>query len=493
MNRTSLDVRRSLDHPIIDGDGHLVECPPVLMDFLKQVGGPSLVRRYVEFMDQGAWGRWRDLSEAERRARGVMRRPFWAMPADTYDRATALLPNLLRRRLDEFGIDFQIVYPTIAIPFISGSVDAELRRGVCRALNLMYAEVFDGHRSRMAAAAVIPMHTPAEALDELDVAVGRLGLKATMIAGTVQRPLAIVADRVPELASYAFTIDPLALDSAYDYDPVWRRFVELKRVPASHNNAMGWGARRSSSSFVYNHIGHFAAAAEAFAKALVLGGVTRRFPGLKFAFLEGGVGWAANLFNDLCEHWEKRNLGALRAHLDPARVDRQRLRRLFEEHGDARYRAKAAEVEAGWDHALIPLGGDEPEPTDEFAASGIASKAGVACRFAENFYFGCEADDRMNAVAFQRRLHHGGTKLKAMLGSDVGHFDVTDMTAVIAEAHELVDDGLMSAEDFRDFTFTHVAEAHACMDLDFFVGTAVEDAVRSAGLGRGSVHAEAAK
>ena len=30
---------------------------------------------------------------------------------------------------------------------------------------------------------------------------------------------------------------------------------------------------------------------EAVCKALFMGGVTRRFPALKFAFLEGGVGW----------------------------------------------------------------------------------------------------------------------------------------------------------------------------------------------------------
>src|ERR1700683_2736065 len=34
---------------------------------------------------------------------------------------------------------------------------------------------------------------------------------------------------------------------------------------------------------------------------------TRRFPSLKFAFLEGGVGWGCSLYNDLIGHWAKRN------------------------------------------------------------------------------------------------------------------------------------------------------------------------------------------
>ena len=39
---------------------------------------------------------------------------------------------------------------------------------------------------------------------------------------------------------------------------------------------------------------------------------------MNFAFLEGGVAWAAALYSDLIGHWEKRNISALRAHLDPA-------------------------------------------------------------------------------------------------------------------------------------------------------------------------------
>jgi hypothetical protein len=37
-------------------------------------------------------------------------------------------------------------------------------------------------------------------------------------------------------------------------------------------------------------------------RAYNIGGVTRRFPQLNFGFLEGGVGWAVQLFGDLIEH-----------------------------------------------------------------------------------------------------------------------------------------------------------------------------------------------
>jgi hypothetical protein len=41
---------------------------------------------------------------------------------------------------------------------------------------------------------------------------------------------------------------------------------------------------------------------------MFLGGVTRRFPGLNMAFLEGSAGWACLLYGDLLGHWEKRSL-----------------------------------------------------------------------------------------------------------------------------------------------------------------------------------------
>ena len=61
-----------------------------------------------------------------------------------------------------------------------------------------------------------------------------------------------------------------------------------------------------------------------------------------------------------------------------------------------------------------------------------------------------------------------------MLGSDLGHFDVMDMRDMLAEAHELVEDGLISDADFRDFSFANCVRLHGGMNPDFFRGTAVE-------------------
>jgi len=63
------------------------------------------------------------------------------------------------------------------------------------------------------------------------------------------------------------------------------------------------------------------------------------------------------------------------------------------------------------------------------------------------------------------------------LGSDIGHWDVTDMTEVLEEAYELVEDELITPENLRAFLFENVVGLHAENNPDFFKGTRCEDAV----------------
>ena len=136
------------------------------------------------------------------------------------------------------------------------------------------------------------------------------------------------------------------VDSPYDYDPVWQKFVDLGIPVTSHSGSMGWPDRSLSSNFVGNHLGHFAQSHHTFARSLFLGGVTERFPTLNFGFLEGGVGWACNLYGDLFGHWEKRNRKFMDEHLKPTNLDTAEFRRLFEQYtaGNPRYAGKIDDI-----------------------------------------------------------------------------------------------------------------------------------------------------
>jgi hypothetical protein len=212
----------------------------------------------------------------------------------------------------------------------------------------------------------------------------------------------------------------------------------------------GFGLRNSPSNFTFNHIGHFAAAGHSIAKGLFLGGVTRRFPDLNFAFLEGGVGWGCQLFADLIEHWERRGAKGI-AYMDPSKLDRALLKSLVEKYG---YDDMAAELQRRDGRPSAEednLTGGVPV-LDDFAACKIARKEDWVDLYARPYYFGCEADDRMNVTAFGR-ANPFGARINAIFSSDIGHFDVPDMLSPVPEAHELVEDELITSDDFRDFTF----------------------------------------
>jgi hypothetical protein len=61
-----------------------------------------------------------------------------------------------------------------------------------------------------------------------------------------------------------------------------------------------------------------------------------------------------------------------------------------------------------------------------------------------------------------------------VFGSDIGHFDVPDMTQVLPEVYELVEHKLIDEQDFRDFVFANPVKLWAGNNPAFFKGTAVE-------------------
>ena len=268
-------IKAQIKHPIIDMDGHWLESGAVFLEFLREVAGPKLTDEFVasRFRDSG----WYDATPEERQRKRMSRGTWWSAPTNTLDFATASIPGLFAHRMDELGLDFTVLYPSMGL-FMAGQRE-DLRRACVRAYNTMVAELFRPYRDRIAPAAVIPNNTPQDAIEEARYVVRELGLKAVVMGGTVRR-------ETPDGRMY---IDALGLDNVYDYDPVWQTFLELGVAATSHAGSAGWPDRSSPTNFVFNHIGHFAQGNMTYCKALFMGGVPRRFPNLNFCFLEGGV------------------------------------------------------------------------------------------------------------------------------------------------------------------------------------------------------------
>ena len=467
--RTSRSARdhQRLTHPVIDADGHWLEPVAVYLEYLDEEAGARGVEAYRQRTREAA--RWYDVEAPERASLRIPRGPWWGEAGGTLDRATAMLPGLMYERLEDFGIDFALVYPTLGL--ITLKLPDDIRQAACRALNRMASDLFAPYADRMTPVATVPVFSPEEAIEEVTFAVRELGLRAIMIGGRVNRR----ASGDPNVGY----IDALGLNNDQDYDPFWARCVELGVAITDHGGSTAWPNRLSPDNYVFNHVGHFAESQHAGCRAIFLGGVTKRFPSLNFAFLEGGVGWACQLMFDLVEHFERRNVSTLRDVLRPSNIDLTEFRSLFDKYAGVRMAGKADAVMASIS-CVTPfldaqaLSDREGEIRNEFELSGVESTEQLVDDFRRNFYFGCESDDVMTAVAFDPRL---GARLKPIFSSDIGHFDVLDMTSVLHEAWGLVERGLIDTEQFKEFTFTNAARLHTGNNPKFFEGTVVETAV----------------
>ena len=204
-----------------------------------------------------------------------------------------------------------------------------------------------------------------------------------------------------------------------------------------------------------------------------MGGVTRRFPGLHFAFLEGGVAWAAQLYADVLGHYEKRNADVV-GMFDPRRFDLDQCAQLLDRFATGRianrrdrYERNAAKAKAAAPSDTLGF--------DDFAESQLTDPEQIVDIFTRQFHFGCEADDPLNTLAFDGRLLPHGARLSAMFASDIGHWDVPDIRGVLPEAWELVDDGLLDEDEFRAFTFGNAVRMLTAANPDFFAGTAIAE------------------
>ncbi|MBS1211805.1 MAG: amidohydrolase [Proteobacteria bacterium] len=481
----SAAIKKRLNYPVIDTDIHTIEYSPLLEEYIEKIGGSSSVDQYRAALSRGfgyLGNAWYDQSWDERRSKRSTRPPWWALPTwNTLDLATVSLPALLYERLQESGTDFGVLYPNVST-FAPHIGNEELRRVVVRAVNTYNADIFRDYADRLTPVAAIPLHNPQEGIEELEFAVKELGLKVALIPGYVNRPIKEIADKYPrdqhpELAPNSFWVDTYGLDSEHDYDPFWAKAVELGTVLTTHSAGMGWTARRSYSNYMYNHIGHFADASHALAKSLFFGGVTRRFPKLRVGLLEGGAAWGANLFADLVGHWEKRN-GRDIQNYNPANIDKAALLDLFNQYGGKQTRGKTlddAEALAGG--ALGRANNfreQDPARLDDFAAAGIEKAEDIIDRFVPNFYFGAEADDPTVAYAFNTRVNPFGVQLNAFWASDSGHWDVPDLTDVLADTWSLVERGALTEENFRDLVSTNPLNFYGGANPDFFKGTAID-------------------
>ena len=202
----------------------------------------------------------------------------------------ALDAGVRSRVLDALGISAQLVFPTFSLTQFATTDDHDVRYGGTRALNRAMADFCAGD-DRLLAVGYLPLHDPARAIEELDVALD----------------LGVAAVWVPSEAAGA--VSPAHVD----LEPVWARLAEAG-VPfvlhvgggkllskAFHDNGrprpsdwLGGGENLRAKDFPVLH--H---SPERFLACLTLDGVFHRHPNLRGAAIELGASWVPGMLRNL--------------------------------------------------------------------------------------------------------------------------------------------------------------------------------------------------
>lgn len=216
---------------------------------------------------------WFAMSPKERREAWEPAPPWWFAPTkNTFDLATTTIPRLLNERMEELGVDYAVLYPTLGLGFdrIKG---VEVRLVECRAMNACAANLYRPYAHRMTPAAIVPMDTPQIAIEELELAIKELGLKTVMLPGRVYRTVAKYQRERPDVGGLIRKVDVIGPDSDYDYDPFWAKCLEVGIAPSTHGSDFFWDSL-SIPTYMFNYLSTFAIAHDVLAKALFIGGVT---------------------------------------------------------------------------------------------------------------------------------------------------------------------------------------------------------------------------
>jgi len=197
---------------------------------------------------------------------------------NTLDRATAMMPKCcMTGSTRSASISRSSIHRRLRLPRIK---DDETRRAVIRGYNIVSAEYFSGLEDRLTRPRSSRCTIPRRRSPSSNLSPGSSAPRSACSAAACRAGAGGGRER-SGITAVRGLLYVLAIDSQYDYDPVWQKCVELGIAPTFHSSASGQGLRNSPSNFVYNHIGHFAAAGHAVSKAIF----SRRHPALPEAAL----------------------------------------------------------------------------------------------------------------------------------------------------------------------------------------------------------------
>jgi predicted TIM-barrel fold metal-dependent hydrolase len=245
---------------IIDADGHVTETWEQIARHLDE---PYRKRSLLTpFWPQDAW---------DRRLSGTFH--DWAGDVTSWHQA-----------LEAGGMAMSVLFPTLGLgmPFLH---DPQWAVITCRAYNTMLYEEITGQSPRLKGVALLPLQDVDAAVVELRRTVGRYGFVGAMLAADGHYLLGNARfDPLYEAAQelgVPVCVHAAGSDMSYTGPEPFPKFIQ------AHTVSHAFGQMRQITSMIFE-------------------GVPARFPRLRIAYLEAGVGWVPYFVQRMDEEFDKR-------------------------------------------------------------------------------------------------------------------------------------------------------------------------------------------
>jgi predicted TIM-barrel fold metal-dependent hydrolase len=262
---------------IIDADGHVVEPDNALDSYLEESYREYTPRRVQVPKDEPRWlieGRL--VPKPSGRGRGF----DWGHLQRDWSSQGRL------RDMDIEGVDIAVLFPSMGL-FFGGIEEPRLAVSLCRAYNDWLADYIKTDPIRLKPAALLPLHDPHAAAQELERTVTKFGAVGGVISTNLH------GKNLDHPDFYVIYEAAEALD------------VPLLVHSGAGANPPPAGSDRFDNFFFTHLVAHPFEQMIALA-SVAAGGVLERFQTLRFAFMESGCGWIPYWLERLDEHYEKR-------------------------------------------------------------------------------------------------------------------------------------------------------------------------------------------
>ena len=278
---------------IIDADGHILEPRSVWEEYTESAYRDRVIQivRDIDGIDKmkinGEIRGDRNMAIAAACTPGGLSDPHRARTM-SWDEITpgGYDPHVRVKDMDLEGIEVAFFYPSLWL--IYGDLDdPQLAAAACRAYNNWIADFCKPYSNRFFGVAPLPLQDVDEAVKEMRRVVKELGMRAVFV-----RPNPFNGRRLNDPA----------------YDVFWREAQEL-HIPVAVHGSFGTkmptlGQERYKDPFFFHMVCH-PWEMQGACLDIVCGGVLSKFPTLKVAFLEAGLGWIGHWLDRMDGHFEK--------------------------------------------------------------------------------------------------------------------------------------------------------------------------------------------